>query len=241
MHTSDYATGALFGSSTSRDWALAIGQCFGVTKEGSVFCTDITATGGKIGGWTIDNDSLTIGDIGTNNSYHMYTNNYPYEKLFGNTDPKNWALLIGQHFGVASDGCVYATGGKIGGWKLNAVSLVNGSFGTTGFHMFTSNYETGSWFGASDATTEWALGIGSKFGVTSSGAVYAKELHASNSGDIAGWKIDECALFRAPTNSSNAIYDGVGFSPKGSYKNGETEYATGCVIWAGFNGYRSSE
>lgn len=43
------------GSANKTDWRLIVGSNFGVDKDGSTYASNIVATGGTIGGWTINN------------------------------------------------------------------------------------------------------------------------------------------------------------------------------------------
>jgi hypothetical protein len=57
------------GGGTSENWRIIAGNAFGVTRDGHVYASaatisgTITATGGKIGGWTIDGNDLTCNNV----------------------------------------------------------------------------------------------------------------------------------------------------------------------------------
>ena len=86
-------------------------------------------------------------------------------------------------------GQIFANEGYIAGWHISQIksnnnysgSLTYGDLGgTTGFHMYGNNYGvTGTIAGKTVSNTTsstnpgWKLGIGSNFGVTSDGAIYA--------------------------------------------------------------------
>jgi hypothetical protein len=50
------------GSETISDWVFGAGGRFGVTSSGEVWCSNIHATGGIIGGWHISNHGLSNGE-----------------------------------------------------------------------------------------------------------------------------------------------------------------------------------
>lgn len=86
-------------------------------------------------------------------------------------------------------GTVIAEKGKIAGWTIDEGKLTTGTLGTNGFHMYTSGYGSGNFFGAG-GSRNWALGVGKNFGVTDEGSVYCKSLNATG-GTIAGWKLND--------------------------------------------------
>ena len=55
------------GSSSTTGWVFGAGGKFGVTKGGSVWCSDLHATGGSIGGWYMSSDYIrsSSGTYGT--------------------------------------------------------------------------------------------------------------------------------------------------------------------------------
>lgn len=58
--TGSYSIG---GSGYLTGWVFGAGGKFGVTKAGAVWCSDIHASGGTIGGWTIQGDGLSSGSL----------------------------------------------------------------------------------------------------------------------------------------------------------------------------------
>ena len=96
----------------------------GIDDDGNAyFKGNITAGGGNIAGWTIAEDSITIGSMGIN-GFHMFSQGQSYTgTVFGQTG-KTWALGIGNNFGVTSDGALYASKGKIGTMEIEALSSI---------------------------------------------------------------------------------------------------------------------
>lgn len=90
------------------------------------FTGTINANSGTIGGWKLEkwlNNSshykLTSGDFGTNGFIGMYTSYYPTDTtngdlIAGHRD-KSWRLIVGNKFGVNSEGRLYSEGGSFTG------------------------------------------------------------------------------------------------------------------------------
>lgn len=59
MCTGSSGSYSIGGSGSLQNWVFGAGGKFGVRKNGNVWCSDIHATGGSIGGWTIENSKLS--------------------------------------------------------------------------------------------------------------------------------------------------------------------------------------
>jgi hypothetical protein len=75
-----------------------------------------------IAGWKVTNNSITIGNLGEENSFHMYSSGSGTKTGPFGQKSKNWALGIGDKFGVTKNGELYCTGGKIGSMTIDAIS-----------------------------------------------------------------------------------------------------------------------
>lgn len=99
---------------TSRSLRFAIGSNFGVSPtgvlyaSGGVFNGTIDATGGTIGGWTINSNSLTNGTIGSSGSFLMGTSNLGTATI-ANKSRSDWRFAVGSAFGVTSSGSLYSS------------------------------------------------------------------------------------------------------------------------------------
>ena len=125
---------------------------FFVTSKGLLHCSNLEATGGSIGGWTINPNSLTKGEFSKDNSIHLYPDGYTTNdasesnKYFGQTDNKTWMLTVGSNFGVTKDGVMYAKAGKIGDMAIGELverveKTVNPNLLLgTGSNVINSNY-----------------------------------------------------------------------------------------------------
>lgn len=112
---------------------------FSVTKEGY-----ITATGGTIGGWHLNEQALYT--LNQDNSYASYLGSAGITATIGGTSRNNIVFKAGNNFGVNSSGIIYAkssvftdidatgtitaTGGTIGG-----CAITNGSLSVDNAHI----------------------------------------------------------------------------------------------------------
>lgn len=198
---------------------------FSVRRNGQVRCSDILATGGTVGGWTLSNGKLSA----TSASGLVATLQAPSDNI-------TWVLGVGgtSHtdysdcpFRVNKDGELYATGAtisgvltagsgsKIGNWNVTNSSIYNGSS--------TFGDSSGMYFGSS------GLSLGSTFQVTSGGECTASNINITG-GSLSIGGVDD--TFHAIVSSSGckfgmiyckgiAAYDGTGgFRFK---TNGDTE------------------
>lgn len=61
MCTGSLGAYSIGGSGSLSGWVFGAGGKFGVTKQGAVWCSDIHATGGDVGGWQISEHGLSSG------------------------------------------------------------------------------------------------------------------------------------------------------------------------------------
>jgi hypothetical protein len=106
----------------------------GFDKDGNAyFSGHITATSGKISGFTIGGEpssgttieGLWYGERGEAGSFYIIpSGNY---SNFGTTIAgklrTDWSLMLGTSFGVTKDGLLFASGGEIGGFSFGYIRL----------------------------------------------------------------------------------------------------------------------
>jgi hypothetical protein len=92
-------------------------------------------------------------------------------------------------FGVGSDGKMYATAGNIAGWTINTNGFTYSTIGATGSFLLTPSgtYNSAALAGGTGLT--WAMTIGSTFGVTTGGALYATGANITGTITASGGKI----------------------------------------------------
>ena len=115
-------------NSESKSWYLVLGKSFGVTNAGY-----LSAASGKIGGWTISADRLSIETIGSSGGIMISPSNTTSYTINGATRT-NLRLAIGTKFGVDKDGNLYANGANItniNGSNITANTLSVNAFPST--------------------------------------------------------------------------------------------------------------
>lgn len=131
------------GSESINNWTITSGANFGVTASGTVYCSDIhatgeiTATSGHIGtttnGFTIDASGFYSGTKTANNSGYIAMSNTTFSRTINSTALNNLNLAIGSKFGVTSDGTLYANG-----LNIKNINADNISIGTLSVERLTS-------------------------------------------------------------------------------------------------------
>ena len=100
-----------------------MGPNFGVDKDGVLFASgavfegSITASAGKIGGFSIETSSLS--------STNIFISGSP---LQGGVDDPKYMFISTSNFNVKEDGSITGSqvlfdGGKVGGWTINENQL----------------------------------------------------------------------------------------------------------------------
>ena len=134
---------AIGGSESINSWAITSGANFGVTTSGTVYCSDIhatgeiTATSGYIGnstdGFTIDSSGFYSGSKTSNTSGYISLSNTAFTRTINDTSISNLRFAIGSKFGITNDGTLYASGANIK--NINADNI---NMGTISIERLTS-------------------------------------------------------------------------------------------------------
>ena len=205
---------------------------FKITEDGRMI-----ATGGGIGGWSITPSQIYSRDTGISADPNykktslVSSGTSPVRFYCGNTN------RIDGNFVVLNDGSLYASAVKLGDETLgdddSILLSTTDMAGVDGFFDGTK-------------TTNWRMTVGSNFGVTSDGSLYANNAKLSgditaNAGHIGGWEICDGYLEGMShyiRSSGIEIYQKVQLSPTGikiwhngsGYDNFSTNPNT-CVTW----------
>ena len=149
---------------------------------------------------------LTYNSSGT---YYSFTNGEfplvlcPYgvksasNLVSGGTSSLRWVFLAGKvssgvvPFGITDAGGLYASAGKIGGWTIGTTGLTYGTgIGSAdSFCLYPAGLTYPGAIGGSGLSSTWVMTIGSTFGVTSSGVLYATGAYISGVITASGGKI----------------------------------------------------
>lgn len=100
---------------------------------------------------------------------------------------------------VYLNGTIISNSGTIGGFRLDANSLHNGAWGTDKSVLMCTGTATAKSVGGSSTINGWCFTAGSKFGVTTSGDLYASNANISGTitsekGTIGSFKLDSTYL-----------------------------------------------
>ena len=131
-HSNDYFSVSTQGLLTAAN-AVIYGTIYASSGK---FTGEITATGGTIGGFMVDESKLSYGTVGNDYAFLIYPygekdadGNWVYRNpttfaIESNTNnPRaNFSLIIGKSFGVSDNGKLYASGAEISG-DITAKSL----------------------------------------------------------------------------------------------------------------------
>ena len=218
IKSSNYVSGSV-GTSINLSTGAIDSAKFKLSNDGN-----ITATGGTIGGWALSSNALKyapksdnkVGDAGT--MYLCSGGTSAAANIAGSGSISGWGITIGNTFGVTAGGKLYATGAKIsgsitaddgtiGGWTIGSRSLKyasdsnNAGVGASGtLHLCPGGTLSSVSIAGSGSISGWGITIGSTFGVTTGGAIYA------SAGKIGGWALSSNTLKYAP-KSDNKVGD----------------------------------
>ena len=194
------------------------------------FSGTLVSSSGKIGGFSLSENSRQNGAFGQSGSVLICTGTNSYASIGGSDSINGWCFTSGNTFGVTKTGELYATSGKIGGFNIDSTFLQS-SDETVG--LSATSYNWAFWAGgASMDTAKFRVNQAGK--LWASNATIAGEITAT-SGKIGKYTIDNylstgsgytCTgiggnqAFWAGSDSSNDApfrvgYDGSFYSSKG--------------------------
>lgn len=229
----------------------SIANHFATAKNGASY-SDISVMlyqryGKKIGSTT----ESVYSPVGIRMSATGSANSAPYVDIWGsksNSDPDTIytipsvrlgyldGLKCGTHdcvgYGLYADnvylnGTIVSNSGTIGGFNITTNALSNGAWGTDkSVLMCTGTYIAKS-IGGSSAISGWCFTAGSKFGVTTSGDLYANNANISGTinaikGTIGGFNITDSSLYTGLKSNYNVDNAGVYMD-----KNGQIAFGDG--------------
>lgn len=175
-------------AATVSGWCFTAGTKFGVTNQGVVYCSDIQATGGKIGGYTLSTYNLIGNNVGISSQ-----SGYEFAFWAGSNTSSSAPFRVGH------EGTLYCT-------QLNATGGTIGSFKITGEYLCSNPDKVG----LSATNANWAFYAGynsstqtAPFRVTNSGTLYCTDIQAT------GGKIGRYTI------TSTYIYTGEGSNQVG--------------------------
>lgn len=131
------------------------------------FSGTLISTSGKIGGFSLSENSIQNGSLGRSGSVLMCTGTNGSASIGGSDSINGWCFTASNTFGVTKTGALYATSGKIGGFKISQYKMVNDSGNGNVIGICSTNgQEWAIWAGASK-------GSNAPFRVGHGGSLYA--------------------------------------------------------------------
>ncbi len=178
----------------------------------------ITATGGKIANWNLDNNSLFAGDTFETSTAFICTGSNTALTIAGHT-ARGWVFKAGSNFGVTRYGELYCTSAYLSGIIANEYGLYktvldNGSlqlyYNDKVYGHIDTRYYTGQDSNNSDRGIALRLGTNGKYIVfattetTSSGAQYEAVHYYLNRGAMSNY--DEVHIFQSSVRFTDSVY-----------------------------------
>ena len=222
------SSNSIGGSSGSKTWIFTAKNVFGIDDAGKMFCN-----GGQIGGWTLDSNSLKTGTWGTENGVILCTGTSTAKSIGGSANTvSGWTFTSGEKFGVTKQGVVYgsdvhltgeitANTGYIGGtsgWTITSGKIYSGTVdsGVTNGSVTLSTTDFSRTINNA-SRTGLRFAIGSKFGVSNAGDIYASSANLYG-GTIGGFTLENGYLTYGSGDTTLCI------APEGAYFNGSTVF-----------------
>ena len=133
------ATSGTIGGCSITDGVLKVpvANISGTITANSISVDNFSASssGVSIAGWTVDNNSIRTGTLGSSGSMWLVRNGSNLSATIGNRSGSGWCIGINSNFGVTSGGALYCSSGNIGaGMTIGSLST-----GTNKIELTTSN------------------------------------------------------------------------------------------------------
>lgn len=125
------------------------------------FSGTLVSSSGKIGGFSLSENSIQNGALGQSGSVLICTGTNSSASIGGSNSINGWCFTASNTFGVTKTGELYANSGKIGSFKIDSTYLQS-SDGTVGLSATSSDW------------TFWA-GSGGVFRVNRAGKLWASD------------------------------------------------------------------
>ena len=139
MTTNFTDTAVSIGGSSSalNNWRFGAGSKFGVTSDGTLYCSNAYITGeinadtGRIGGssgWTIASQQIysTGKSIGATDSMFFSTKNLGNNTSIGGRQGSDWRFTLSNTFGVTNAGNIYASNINVNSGSIASVVTIGG-------------------------------------------------------------------------------------------------------------------
>lgn len=168
------------------------------------FSGTLVSTSGKIGGFSLSENSIQNGAWGQSDSVLICTGTYNFASIGGSNSINGWCFTASDTFGVTKTGELYASNATIAG-NITATSGKIGKY-TIDNYLITGSGSTCTGMGGDQAF--WAGSDSSNnapFHVSYNGSLYASKANISGTinstdGSIGGWKIKNSSIYVKSTD-----------------------------------------
>lgn len=168
------------------------------------FSGTLVSSSGKIGGFSLSENSIQNGSWGQSGSVLMCTGTNSYASIGGSDSTNGWCFTASNTFGVTNTGALYASNATIAG-NITATSGKIGKY-TIDDYLITGSGSTCTGMGGNQAF--WAGSNSSSdapFHVGYDGSLYASNANISGvinstDGSIGGWKIENSSIYSKSTD-----------------------------------------
>lgn len=150
------------------------------------FSGTLVSSSGKIGGFSLSENSIQNGALGQSGSVLICTGTNSSASIGGSNSINGWCFTASNTFGVTKTGALYATSGKIGSFSIDSTYLQS-SDGTVG--LSATSYDWAFWAGGAGTDT-------AKFRVNRAGKLWASNATiagniTATSGKIGKYRIND--------------------------------------------------
>lgn len=252
------STTSIGGSSGSKQWIFTGKNLFGIDTTGKLYASsavisgDITANTGYIGGtsgWTIASQTISNGDVGSNNSMYLSTKNLDSNVSVGGLNTSEWRLTVGSHFGVTGDGKLYCNSTKISGDITATSGTIGGVTANSSYGLYTNSKTSATstntgfliskngaiYLGAYNSTNgACPFQVTSNGVLTATGATINGTLTAGANSKIGPWHVTTTSIYKSNAtmgaSTSGAAYfgnDGLSVTDKFKVTSAGVLTATG--------------
>lgn len=164
------------------------------------FSGTLVSSSGKIGGFSLSENSIQNGAFGQSGSVLICTGTNSYASIGGSDSINGWCFTSGNTFGVTKTGELYATSGKIGGFNIDSTFLQS-SDETVG--LSATSYNWAFWAGGASMDT-------AKFRVNQAGKLWASNATIAGEITATSGKIGKYTIDNYLSTGSGYTCTGIG-------------------------------
>lgn len=204
---------------------------YGFYAVGNAFFSGRIVSGsGKIGGFSLSENSIQNGSLGQSGGVLICTGTNSFASIGGSNSINGWCFTASNTFGVTKTGALYASNATITG-SITATSGAIGSFTLDSTYLQSSDKTVG----LSATASDWAFWAGgsnqntAKFRVNHAGQLWATSATISGSITATSGKIGNCSIENGTLNITNANSNYAVFEGNGK-TNGYFHIATIKII-----------